>query len=135
MVVRRDGKMEQKQPETQRQKWARYMRTWRHKDPVRTKRLRKIQYNNRKRKAMEMVGGVKCKRCGCDEIDYLEYNHTNGGGCKEWRSVGFMSMTDRILTGKRSTKGLEILCRVCNALEFLERKNGKQSKRYKIIWK
>lgn len=43
------------------------------------------------------------------------------------------AMMDRVIAG-RDTKDLEILCRVCNAVDFLERKNNKQSKRFKIIW-
>jgi len=50
-----------------------------------------------------------CSRCGCDELDFLEYNHIGGDG-------------------------LEILCRVCNAHEFLERKNGKSAERFEIKW-
>jgi len=45
-----------------------------------------------------------------------------------------MSMTDKLITGKRSVDGLEILCRVCNALEFLERKNKKSAERFEIKW-
>ena len=124
--------------ETQQEKWARYMRNWRRKDPERTRRLRKIQYNNRKIKALKMVGEVKCGNCGCDELDYLEFNHINGGGAKEFRenikTRKFMGMADLLLTGKRLPEGLEVLCRVCNAIDFLSRKNNEQSKRYKIKW-
>lgn len=125
--------------ETQREKWARYMRTWRAKDPDRTRKLRKIQYNNRKLRALKMVGDPICANCGCDELDYLEFNHLNGGGAKEFRDriaeMKFMGMADQLLTGKRVAKDLTVLCRVCNALEWLSRKNGGQSKRYKILWK
>jgi hypothetical protein len=43
-------------------------------------------------------------------------------------------MADKLLTGKRKPEGLEILCRVCNALDFLNRKNIESSKKFKIIW-
>mgnify|MGYP001610083907 FL=1 len=44
-------------------------------------------------------------------------------------------MMDRILTKKRTAKDLEILCRLCNALDFLERKNKVAAKCFKIHWK
>jgi hypothetical protein len=74
-------------------------------------------------------------KCGCDELDFLEFNHIDGGGCKECRdSITYSSMVDKLLTGKRKPEGLEILCRVCNALDFLNRKNIESSKKFKIIW-
>lgn len=87
---------------------------------------------------MDLVGGAICNRCRCDELDYLEFNHKNGGGAKEFRERAkirkYSGMTDQLLTGKRRLDDLEVLCRVCNALEFLERKNSKHIGRYKIIW-
>ena len=94
---------------------------------------------SRKIRAMETVGGAICNRCGCDELDYLEFNHKNGGGAKEFREnskiKGYLGMTDQLLTGKRIGNDIEILCRVCNALEFLERKSDKSKGRFTIIWK
>ena len=88
---------------------------------------------------MELVGGAVCNRCGCNELDYLEFNHKNGGGAKEFRErarqLRYSGMTDQLLTGKRKFDDLEVLCRVCNALEFLERKNDKHKGRFTIIWK
>ena len=123
--------------ETEEQRKARfagYVQKWRIANPEKQKLARKRAYNNRKLRALKMVGEPKCARCGCDEIDFLEYNHIGGGGCKEWRKDGYMSMTDKLITGKRSVDGLEILCRVCNALEFLERKNKKSAERFEIKW-
>ena len=40
---------------------------------------------------------------------------------------------DRVIAG-RKTDDLEILCRVCNAVDFLERKNNNQAKRFRINW-
>jgi hypothetical protein len=106
---------------------------WRGRHPETVKNSAKLQRRSRKIRAMRMIGEVKCCRCGCDEIDFLEVNHKNGGGCKEWRE-NKGRITDRILMGKRNTDGLEILCRVCNALDFLERKNKEASEKYKIYW-
>jgi DNA mismatch repair ATPase MutS len=95
---------------------------------------RKRAYNNRKLKAILKVGEARCVRCGCDELDFLEFNHIGGNGCKDHRENKNVPIMDRILTKKRNTNDLEIVCRVCNALDFLERKNNKQSKRFSIKW-
>lgn len=113
---------------------AMWVKRWRDKYPERQALARKRAYNNRKLKAVLKVGEAKCIRCGCDELDFLEFNHINGGGCIEHRNTKNKPMMDRILTNKRDTKDLEIVCRVCNALDFLERKNNLSAKRFKIVW-
>lgn len=113
---------------------AMWVKRWRDKYPERQALARKRAYLNRKLKAFRIIGEPKCKRCGCDILEFLEYNHINGGGSKEWRKNNGRSMSDMLLTKGRTKEGLEILCRVCNAADFLSRKNNEQSKRYKIIW-
>lgn len=78
-----------------------------------------------------MLGGAVCVSCGCDDIRFLEINHVNGGGCKEHRARR-QGLTDPLLKGDRSTDGLNVLCRVCNAIDFLERKHPGASKRFTI---
>lgn len=119
--------------EKERKRATEYTRKYRKNNPDKVKKNRKSAYNNRKRKAMEMVDGAYCNKCGCNELDFLEFNHINGGGCKEWRENKGVAMMDRVLNG-RDVGDLEILCRICNALEYLERKNYEQSKKFKIIW-
>jgi len=121
-------------PEQLKARSAMWVQRWRTKYPERQKLARKRAYNNRKLKAILKVGEAKCNNCGCDELDFLEFNHKNGDGCKDWRKNHGTAMMDRILTKKRNVDDLEIVCRVCNALDFLKRKNGKQSDKYKIIW-
>ena len=36
--------------------------------------------------------------------------------------------------GERKTDDLTVLCRVCNALEYLEQKNPDMANRYTVIW-
>ena len=93
-------------------------------------------YVDRRVKAMLLVsktGRVECNRCKCDELLFLEFNHVNGGGCKEYRE-NRTSMEEKILFNKRGVDDLEILCRICNALDYLGRKNYKQHKRFSIKW-
>lgn len=72
-----------------------------------------------------------CVRCGCDDPRILEINHKNGGGGIELRSKGTQLYHD-IASGKRSTEDLELLCKPCNAIHYLERKFGKLPMR--VIW-
>lgn len=104
---------------------------YRSRHPEKVKESRRSVYLNRKYRAMELVGGAKCVRCGCDYIDFLEFNHINGGGCKEWRK-NKKGLVDRLLSGDRDKSGLEVLCRVCNAVDYLERKSPEASGSYKI---
>jgi hypothetical protein len=120
-------------PEQLKARQAKWVQNWRTKYPEKQKLARKRAYNNRKLKAILKVGEARCKRCGCDELDFLEFNHIGGNGCKDWRENKGVPMMDRIIAG-RKIDDLEILCRVCNAVDFLERKNNNQSKRYRIIW-
>lgn len=118
-----------------RARQAQWVQNWRKKHPEKEKLARKRAYQNRKLRAIKTVGEAKCNNCGCDEIQFLEFNHINGNGSREYRESNRSSMMDRLLTGKRGFEDLEILCRVCNALDYLSRKNGEQAKRLTILWK
>jgi len=104
----------------------------RHKERV--KQSRKESRLNRRVRVMEILGGAICKRCGCTEVTFLEINHKNGGGCKEYRAIG-NHLLGIILRGERTTEDLEVLCRVCNALDYLEQKNPVPAKHFTVTWK
>lgn len=122
--------------ETEEQRKARMagnMQRYRIRHPERVKAMRKKNYNASKLKAMNLCGGARCVKCGCDEILFLEFNHKNGGGCKERKEYNGPIM-DQIVYKKRRTNDLEIVCRVCNALEHLKRKDRESAKKFKIGW-
>lgn len=95
---------------------------------------RRKTYNNRKLKALQMIGSDRCIKCGCDVLEFLEINHIGGGGSKEIRSIKSGNLIDKILNGTRSVEGLNVLCRVCNALDHLYRKNLEKAKNYSVIY-
>ena len=79
-------------------------------------------------------GNICCVKCGCDDIRLLEINHKNGRGNKELqKGKKSLKFYDDILKGKRKTDDLELLCRICNNLHYLELKFGKLP--YKISYK
>ena len=110
-----------------------HTRAYRERYPEKIKEQRKRQHTSRKKKAMAIVGSLVCENCGCNQIDFLEFNHKNGNGCKEHKE-NRSAMMDMILTHSRSTADLNILCRVCNALDYLTRKNSDESRRFTILW-
>lgn len=81
---------------------------------------------------------MKCTNCGCDDTRFLEINHIKGGGRKEQQRL---KKTDHNLSqnwimlihkGKRGTEDLNLLCRVCNSIDHLERVYGKSGLR--AVW-
>lgn len=74
-----------------------------------------------------------CVNCGCDDNRLLEVNHIHGGGGKELRRGKHTNvfMWD-IYMGRRKTDDLNLLCRVCNALDYLKRKYKVTN--YKVIY-
>lgn len=111
-----------------------YVQRWRTMYPEKQKLARQRAYNNRKIKAMNLVGGAVCRNCGCDVLHALEFNHINGNGTQEYRDTNRKPIVDRVLTSKRATDDLEILCRVCNALDYIERKVPETKGKFTVTW-
>lgn len=89
-------------------------------------------YRRQRRRALLLVGrGVLvCVRCGCDRPELLEINHKNGGGRKDLVGKWFHRALVRL---ERNTDDLELLCRPCNAIHYLEMKYGPLPLR--VVWK
>jgi len=98
-------------------------------------RIKEYQKQHHQKKRLEVLARIdpdmKCAMCGCDDTRFLEINHIEGGGRKEQLNL---KKTDHnvsqnfimlIHKGKRSTEGLNLLCRICNSIDHLERVYGK----------
>jgi len=110
-----------------------YQRKWarRHREVF-------IEYRRKLRqRVIDRLGG-KCVNCGCTVLEALEINHKNGGGRKEYLGKGASDrsrdMLFAILNGKRSTDDLEIRCKVCNSLHYVETIR-KLPGRWTVAWK
>ena len=114
-----------------RERCAEATRRYRQRHPDRTKPQRRKGYLNRRIKAFGILGGAFCVHCGCDVLEFLEVNHKNGGGCKEYRRLG-NSIFERINGGELNPEKYNVLCRVCNALDHLQRKNSEKAARYQV---
>jgi hypothetical protein len=93
-------------------------------------------------KALQIVSGLEnaiCIGCGCPDLRVLEIHHKNGHGAKEIRHarkegvnlyrIQTQNLCHAIVKGRRKTDDLEILCKVCNAKHYVERRFGV---RYKV---
>lgn len=86
-----------------------------------------------RRRALLVVGNgnVACVRCGCDMPEIIEINHKNGGGGKELKKLG--NKWNRMIAKlERDVSDLELLCRPCNAIHYLESKHGPLP--FRVIW-
>jgi len=81
---------------------------------------------------------MKCAMCGCDDTRFLEVNHIKGGGRKEqkrFKEEGHDLSQNIISLIHRRERGLEdlnLLCRVCNSIDHLERIHGHTGLR--VVW-
>ena len=119
--------------EEHRRKCAEATRRWRERYAERVAGKSKLNHINRRKRAFEILGGTFCVKCGCDVFEFLEFNHKNGGGCKEYSVIG-NHIVDKILNGQRNIDKYNVLCRVCNALDYLGQKNSEKAKRYTITF-
>lgn len=122
--------------ETDEQRRARQTantRRYRERHPEKVRASRRKLYQSRKKKALELLGGAECIECGCRELSFLEINHINGGGAQEWKKYK-CSLQDAILSGERKTDDLNVLCRVCNAVHFLEGKTPGARGCFRVTW-
>lgn len=119
--------------EENRQKDQAIKRKWEFAHPEQYQEIWKNANKRRKQKVLEIVGkeNLKCANCGCDKIEFLEVNHKNCDGIKDYK-FGSSKFYTAILHGDRDIDDLEILCKPCNALHYLESKYGKQP--YEITW-
>ena len=83
------------------------------------KRKRHLDNLNRKREALNMLGGAKCVNCGCNNIIALEFNHKTGGHRKSGLPLG-SELHHALLKGTVDKNLFDVRCRPCNALHYLE---------------
>ena len=97
------------------------------------------QARRRRLRALEMVGGPRCVNCGCTDPRALEINHKNGGGGKQAREAKArhtgLHLTRLILSGKLNPADFDVRCRLCNALDYLERTYPALKGRWTVLWR
>lgn len=91
------------------------------------------RYRSIRHSALLMIGkgDIRCVGCGCEEERLLEINHVNGRGTEDLKERGWRFYWD-IVHKRRAIEDLDIRCKICNWLHFLEMKFGKLS--YRIYY-
>ncbi|MCP9492906.1 MAG: hypothetical protein MSG64_00465 [Pyrinomonadaceae bacterium MAG19_C2-C3] len=91
------------------------------------------QHRRLREKAIEILGGKQCAKCGCDEYSLLEINHIKGGGQAEQKLKSPRQLCRDIIKANVDRSEYNVLCRVCNALHYVEDILG--VKGHQVIWK
>jgi len=86
---------------------------------------RRIKKAEIRLKAMYIISNnkIECNNCKCNDIRILEINHKSGGGNKEKKQKYFNDkylFYKDIVSGKRSIKDLELLCKLCNIHHYIQ---------------
>lgn len=91
------------------------------------------QHKRVRERAIEKLGGKQCANCGCDEFSLLEINHINGGGRKEMKLKQNRQLYREIVNDKVNLNDYNVLCRVCNALHYVQEILG--IKGHQVSWR
>ena len=117
-----------------------YMLEWRNRrkqssdyDPEEERRKWREQHQRVRERAMEVLGGKICANCGCDEYSLLEINHINGGGRMASKKMSNRQLYRAIMNGKLDLSEYNVLCRVCNALHYVQKILG--VKGHQVLWR
>jgi hypothetical protein len=117
-----------------------YMRSWRENrksrpeyDPDTERRKWREQHRKVRIAAMEKLGGMICANCGCDIDQILEINHIHGGGRQELKGGQNRQLYRWILNDKVAADDYNVLCRVCNALHYVQDVLGHQG--HAVMWR
>lgn len=101
-------------------------------DAEEEKRKWREQHQRVRESAMDRLGGRRCVHCGCDVFALLEINHINGGGRMAAKIRQNRQLYRDIVKGQVALNEYNVLCRVCNALHYVQDILG--MKGHKVIW-
>lgn len=102
-------------------------------DPKEERRKWREQHQQVREKAIDRLGGRRCANCGCDEFSLLEINHINGGGRAAARTRQNRQLYRDIVNGKVELSDYNVLCRICNALHYVQDILGVEG--HKVLWR
>lgn len=119
--------LQQKQWASKNQEYVRFN--------ARTKqnRVTRLTHEYRERALLVVGGGqITCSACGFNDARAIDINHKNGNGNKERvllskGSKGSMMFYRKICSGKRNTDDLNLLCRNCNWIDWIERQRSQRT--------
>lgn len=71
-------------------------------------------------RAFAVIAEQTCARCGCDDLRILDVNHKTGTP-KIGAMRSGLALWKAIATGRVDARGFNLLCKVCNIAEYVER--------------
>jgi hypothetical protein len=83
--------------------------------------------------AFAALGEQRCARCGCDDLRILEVNHKPGTPKAATHRSGIM-LWKAIATRRLDPAGFNLLCKVCNIADYVERKWPGLSGACSVTW-
>gem|GEM_PF-2928605 len=101
-------------------------------NPEEERRKWREQHQQVRERAIERLGGKLCANCGCDEFNLLEINHINGGGRVAAKVRQSRQLYRDIVSSRVDLSDYNVLCRVCNALHYVQDILG--VKGHKVTW-
>jgi hypothetical protein len=101
-------------------------------NPEEERRKWREQHQQVRERAIERLGGKLCANCGCDEFNLLEINHINGGGRVAAKVRQSRQLYRDIVSNRVELSDYNVLCRVCNALHYVQDILG--VKGHKVTW-
>jgi hypothetical protein len=101
-------------------------------NPEEERRKWREQHQQVRERAIERLGGKLCANCGCDEFNLLEINHINGGGRVAAKVRQSRQLYRDIVSSRVELRDYNVLCRVCNALHYVQDILG--VKGHKVTW-
>ena len=117
-----------------------YMIAWRERrkqspdyDPDEERRKWREQHQRVRERAMERLGGKTCSNCGCDNFSVLEINHIHGGGRQALKTTQNRQLYRAIMNDKVDLNEYNVLCRVCNALHYVQDVLGVVG--HQVLWR
>ena len=102
-------------------------------NPEEERRRWREQHKKVREKAMNRLGGRHCVNCGCVEFSILEINHVNGGGRMELKRRQNRQLYRDIVNDKVDLSEYNVLCRVCNALHYVQDILGIEG--HQVLWR
>jgi hypothetical protein len=92
------------------------------------------KYRRLRDEVFEILGGARCIECGCDVRELLEVNHIEADGAHERKQLGKqpLSLYQDIRAARVDKMRYNVLCKVCNALHFVQTVRGIQG--HRVVW-
>ena len=74
-----------------------------------------------RKKAITILGGPKCVRCGCEVYPLLQINHIDGNGAHDRKVNGMVSgkFWRAVALELVPLSNFEVTCRLCNQLHYI----------------